>query len=63
VFSQTRRDESSQTLEMYRKRAITEVKDGRRELLRAFDTSVRRKPPVVAADAGPMGIEWSGMVL
>jgi hypothetical protein len=24
---------------------------------RAFDKAVRRKPPVVAADAGPMGIQ------
>ena len=26
-------------------------------LWRAFDTAVRRKPPVVAADAGPMQIQ------
>ena len=29
-----------------------------RGALRAFDKAVRRKPPVVAADAGPMEIEW-----
>jgi hypothetical protein len=27
-------------------------------LRRAFDKAVRRKPPVVAADAGPMQIQW-----
>ena len=27
-------------------------------LLRAFDKAVRRKPPVVAADAGLMQIQW-----
>ena len=26
--------------------------------MRAFDKAVRRKPPVVAADAGPMQIQW-----
>ncbi len=30
---------------------------GGRVLRRAFDKAVRRKPPVVAADAGPMEIE------
>jgi hypothetical protein len=30
---------------------------------RAFDKAVRRKPPVVAADAGPMEIQlWEGAV-
>ena len=32
-------------------------------LWRAFDKAVRRKPPVVAADAGPMQIQlWEGAV-
>ena len=32
-------------------------------LRRAFDKAVRRKPPVVAADAGPMQIRlWEGAV-
>jgi hypothetical protein len=32
-------------------------------LRRAFDKAVRRKPPVVAADAGPMQIQlWEGTV-
>ena len=32
-------------------------------LRRAFDKAVRRKPPVVAADAGPMQIQlWEGAV-
>src|SRR5258707_7180255 len=31
--------------------------------LRAFDKAVRRKPPVIAADAGPMQIQlWEGAV-
>ena|ERR1035437_1603054 len=29
-----------------------------RALRRAFDKAVRRKPPVIAADAGPMQIQW-----
>jgi hypothetical protein len=33
-------------------------------LRRAFDKAVRRKPPAVAADAGPMQIQWrEGVVL
>ncbi len=47
----------------YRKRAFEN--DARMSLMlwRAFDKTVRRKPPVAAADAGAMGIEWSGRVL
>jgi hypothetical protein len=34
-----------------------EVVSGRHAVLRAFDKAVRRKPPVAAADAGPMEME------
>jgi hypothetical protein len=45
------------TLELYRRRASIEASSGSTVLWRAFDKAVRTKPPVVAADAGPMQIQ------
>jgi hypothetical protein len=44
-------------------RALSEARFGGevqvgRAFRRAFDKAVRTKPPVVAADAGPMQIQW-----
>src|SRR5437879_1350268 len=45
------------TLALYRRRAFRKTVRASTVLRRAFDKAVRRKPPVVAADAGPMEIE------
>jgi hypothetical protein len=37
---------------------VQEKVHGSTVLRRAFDKAVRRKPPAVAADAGPMQIQW-----
>ena len=46
-----------QTLALYRRRAFRKKVCASTVLRRAFDKAVRRKPPVVAADAGPMQIQ------
>ena len=46
------------TLALYRRRAFRKKVCTSAALWRAFDKAVRRKPPVVAADAGLMEIEW-----
>jgi len=49
------------TLALYRRRAFRKKVCTRAVLRRAFDKAVRRKPPVVAADAGLMQIQlWEG---
>jgi hypothetical protein len=45
------------TLALYRRRAFRKKVCTSAALWRAFDKAVRRKPPVVAADAGPMRIQ------
>ena len=45
------------TLVLYRRRAFRQKVGTSTVLRRAFDKAVRTKPPVIAADAGPMGIE------
>ena len=45
------------TLALYRRRAVRKKVCTSAALWRAFDKAVRRKPPVVAADAGPMQIQ------
>jgi hypothetical protein len=45
------------TLALYRRRAFRKKVCTSAALWRAFDKAVRRKPPVVAADAGPMQIQ------
>jgi hypothetical protein len=45
------------TLALYRRRALKKKECTITVLRRAFDKAVRRKPPVVAADAGPMQIQ------
>ena len=45
------------TLALYRRRAFRKKPGTSTVLRRAFDKAVRRKPPVVAADAGPMQIQ------
>jgi hypothetical protein len=45
------------TLALYRRRAFRKKVCTSTVLRRAFDKAVRRKPPVVAADAGPMQIQ------
>src|SRR6266851_2377523 len=51
------------TLALYRRRAFRKRACTSAALWRAFDKAVRRKPPVVAADAGPMQIQlWEGAV-
>jgi hypothetical protein len=48
---------------LYRRRAFREKVCTSTVLRRSFDKAVRRKPPVVAADAGPMQIQlWEGTV-
>jgi hypothetical protein len=48
---------------LYRRRAFRKKVCTSAVLWRAFDKAVRRKPPVVAADAGPMQIQlWEGAV-
>jgi|SRR6267142_1773432 len=55
------RDCSRLTLALYRRRAFRKKVCTRAVLRRAFDKAVRRKPPVVAADAGLMQIQlWEG---
>ena len=57
--SRTRTQRSSCiTLALYRRRAFRKKVRAGTVLRRAFDKAVRRKPPVVAADAGPMQIQW-----
>ena len=46
------------TLELYRRRAFGEKVQGSTALWRAFDKAVRTRPPVIAADAGLMQIQW-----
>ena len=46
------------TLVLYRRRAFVKKVQVGRAFRRAFDKAVRTKPPVVAADAGPMQIQW-----
>src|SRR5713226_8934570 len=46
------------TLALYRRRAFRKKVCASKVLWRAFDKAVRRKPPGVAADAGPMQIQW-----
>ena len=51
------------TLALYRRRAFSKKVCMSAVLLRAFDKAVRRKPPVVAADAGLMQIQlWEDSV-
>src|SRR5713101_7508602 len=51
------------TLALYRRRAFRKRACTSAALWRAFDKAVRRKPPGVAADAGPMQIQlWEGSV-
>ncbi len=45
------------TLALYRRRAFRKEVCTSGVLRRAFDKAVRRKPPAVAADAGPMQIQ------
>ena len=45
------------TLALYRRRAFKKEVCTSGVLRRAFDKAVRRKPPAVAADAGPMQIQ------
>jgi hypothetical protein len=45
------------TLALYRMRALRKKVCVSTMVQRAFDKAVRRKPPVVAADAGPMQIQ------
>ena len=45
------------TLALYRRRAFRKEVCTSAALWRAFDKAVRRKPPVVAADAGRMEIQ------
>jgi hypothetical protein len=45
------------TLALYRRLAFRKKVCTSAALWRAFDKAVRRKPPVVAADAGPMQIQ------
>ncbi len=45
------------TLALYRRRALRKKVRVSAVFWRAFDKAVRRKPPVVAADAGPMQIQ------
>jgi hypothetical protein len=52
------RDCARITLALYRMRAFRKKVRWGTVLRRAFDKAVRRKPPVVAADAGPMQIQW-----
>src|SRR6266478_7726283 len=54
-------DRGRMTLALYRRRAFRKKVCTRAVLRRAFDKAVRRKPPVVAADAGLMQIQlWEG---
>jgi len=54
-------DRARVTLALYRRRAFRKKVCTRAVLRRAFDKAVRRKPPVVAADAGLMQIQlWEG---
>src|SRR5487761_163851 len=46
------------TLALYRRRAFGKKVRVSTVFWRAFDKAVRRKPPAVAADAGPMQIQW-----
>ena len=46
------------TLGLYRRRAFSKKVYTSTVLRRAFDKAVRTKPPVFAADAGPMQIQW-----
>src|SRR6266852_1921393 len=51
------------TLALYRSLDLRKKVCPSAALWRAFDIAVRRKPPVVAADAGPMQIQlWEGAV-
>src|SRR5229473_8336980 len=51
------------TLALYRRRAFRKKVCTSAALWRAFDKAVRRKPPAVAGDAGPMQIQlWEGAV-
>jgi hypothetical protein len=51
------------TLALYRRRAFRKKVRVSTVFWRAFDKAVRRKPPAVAADAGPMQIQlWEGSV-
>ena len=50
-------DGGRMTLALYRRRAFRKKVYTSTALRRAFDKAVRRKPPVVAADAGLMGIQ------
>jgi hypothetical protein len=43
---------------LYRDARFLGASKGGRDALRAFDKAARTKPLVVAADAGPMEIEW-----
>ena len=51
-------NQSRMTLALYRRRAFAKKVQLSRAFRRAFDKAVRRKPPVIAADAGPMQIQW-----
>src|SRR5712692_1098804 len=51
------------TLALYRRRVFRKKVCTSAALWRAFDKAVRRKPPAVAGDAGPMQIQlWEGAV-
>jgi hypothetical protein len=50
-------NDSRITLALYRRRAFRKKVHVSKVLRRAFDKAVRRKPPVVAVDAGPMQIQ------
>jgi hypothetical protein len=57
LYSELASDCGQITLELYRRRAFRKKVCAGTVLRRAFDKAVRRKPPVVAADAGPMQIQ------